>query len=62
MSIVLDVLIGHAVRLSWLEKHPQRSDRYDEDKVKAWPAFYDTSPSDCADYVVKAFRFLTQFG
>jgi phosphorylase kinase alpha/beta subunit len=60
--IVLDVLIGHAVRLSWLENYPQRSDRYDEDKVKAWPAFYDTSPSDCADYVVKAFRFLTQFG
>jgi len=60
--IVLDVLIGHAVRLSWLDKYPERGDRYDEDKVKAWPAFYETSPSDCANSVVKAFRFLTQFG
>ena len=60
--IVLDVLIGHAVRLSWLDKHPERSVRYDEDKVKAWPAFYDTSPRYCANSVVKAFRFLTQFG
>ncbi|MDJ0734020.1 MAG: glycoside hydrolase family 15 protein [Nostocaceae cyanobacterium] len=60
--IVLDVLIGHGVRLAWLEQHPQRADRYDEDKAKAWPAFYNTSPRDCANYIVKAFRFLTEFG
>jgi phosphorylase kinase alpha/beta subunit len=60
--IVLDVLIGHAVRLAWLESHPQRSRRYDEDKALAWRSFYNTSPRDCAGYVVKAFRFLTEFG
>ncbi|MEA5576303.1 glycoside hydrolase family 15 protein [Anabaena sp. UHCC 0451] len=59
--IVLDVLIGHAVRLAWLENHPQRSDRYDEDKGLAWPHFYNTSPSDCATYILKALRFLTEF-
>jgi phosphorylase kinase alpha/beta subunit len=60
--IVLDVLIGHAVRLAWLEKFPERADRYDEYKAAAWRAFYGTSPRDCASSIVKAFRFLTRFG
>lgn len=60
--IVLDILIGHAVRLAWLEKFPERADRYDEYKAAAWRAFYNTSPTDCASFIVKAFRFLTQFG
>ncbi|MEA5512625.1 glycoside hydrolase family 15 protein, partial [Nodularia sp. UHCC 0506] len=59
--IVLDVLIGHAVRLAWLEQHPERSDRYDEDKASAWNSFYNTSPQDCVNYILKAFRFLTEF-
>ncbi|AFY43504.1 phosphorylase kinase alpha subunit [Nostoc sp. PCC 7107] len=59
--IVLDVLIGHAVRLAWLDAHPERSDRYDEDKANAWRSFYNTSPQDCATYILKAFRFLTEF-
>lgn len=59
--IVLDVLIGHAVRLAWLEKNPERGDRYDEDKGLAWPQFYNTSPRDCASYILKALKFLTEF-
>ena len=59
--IVLDVLIGHAVRLAWLEQYPQTGDCYDEQKASAWRAFYNTSPKDCAGYVVKAFRYLTEF-
>ncbi|MGH8002098.1 MAG: glycoside hydrolase family 15 protein, partial [Brasilonema sp.] len=60
--IVLDVLIGHAVRLAWLESHPKRGERYDEDKASAWRSFYNTSPRECTSYIVKAFRFLTEFG
>jgi phosphorylase kinase alpha/beta subunit len=60
--IVLDVLIGHAVRLAWLEGFPEKADRYDEYKAAAWRAFYSTSPTECASYIVKAFRFLTQVG
>ncbi|QLE56472.1 glycoside hydrolase family 15 protein [Nostoc sp. TCL26-01] len=59
--IVLDVLIGHAVRLAWLEHHSERGDRYDEDKASAWRSFYNTSPRDCASYILKALRFLTEF-
>jgi phosphorylase kinase alpha/beta subunit len=60
--IVLDVLVGHAVRLAWLKRFPERTNRYDEDKAAAWRSFYNTSPRECASSVVKAFRFLTQFG
>lgn len=57
--IVLDVLIGHAVRLAWLERFPEKADRYDEFKAAAWRSFYNTSPRECATYIVKAFRFLS---
>ncbi|MBD0361766.1 MAG: glycoside hydrolase family 15 protein [Coleofasciculus sp. C3-bin4] len=60
--IVLDVLIGHAVRLAWLERFPEKADQYDEYKAAAWRAFYNTSPTECASHIVKAFRFLTQVG
>lgn len=59
--IVLDVLIGHAVRLSWLEKHPETTSQYDQFKASAWQAFYDTSPYICDTYIVKAFQFLTHY-
>ena len=60
--IVLDVLIGHAVRLGFLEKFPDRKERYDEYKAAAWRSFYETSPYLCASYIAKAVKFLTQFG
>ena len=60
--IVLDVLIGHAVRLAWLERFPEKADRYDEYKAAAWRAFYNTSPTECAGHIVQACRFLTQVG
>jgi len=60
--IVLDVLTGHAVRLAWLERYPGRTASYDQDKAAAWRSFYNTSPSECASFCVKAFRFLTQVG
>lgn len=61
--IVLDVLVGHAVRLAWLEKNAEKSDHcYDEYKAAAWKSFYNTSPRECATLIVKAVRYLTQFG
>jgi phosphorylase kinase alpha/beta subunit len=60
--IVLDVLIGHAVRLAWLDQHPEHRDHYDESKALAWRSFYESSPYACAKYVANALRFLTQLG
>ncbi|RMF63782.1 MAG: glycosyl hydrolase family 15 [Cyanobacteria bacterium J069] len=60
--IVLDVFIGHAVRIAWLEQHPEDAARYDERKGLAWPAFYELSPTIVADSMVKALKFLTELG
>jgi phosphorylase kinase alpha/beta subunit len=60
--IVLDVLIGHAVRLAWLDRHPDHLDRYDEYKTAAWKAFYTSSTYECASFIAKALQFLTRLG
>ena len=61
-NIVLDVLVGHAVRLSWLDGHPDQDHRYHEEKANAWQAFYEMSPRTCAQYTAKALQFLTELG
>ncbi|WP_338430746.1 glycoside hydrolase family 15 protein [Synechococcus elongatus] len=58
--IVLDVLVGHAVRLAWLADHADRRDRYDEDKAAAWQQFYQRSPEQCRRFVLEAVRFLSE--
>ncbi len=60
--IVLDVLIGHAVRLAWLDKHPEHASNYEGYKASAWRSFYESSPYDCARYVAQALKFLTRLG
>ena len=61
-DIVLDVLIGHAVRLAWVEPDPYRGHHYDQDKALAWRSFYESSPRSCAQYLLKAVQFLTELG
>jgi phosphorylase kinase alpha/beta subunit len=70
--IVLDVLIGHAVRLAWLDpnlpkpliENPQTIDlrpiAYPQFKAQAWNNFYASSPQVCAVYIVKSLQFLSQ--
>ncbi len=58
--IVFDVLIGHAVRLAWLDLHPEAIEDYDQQKGLAWRSFYETSPTVCATYISKALRFLME--
>jgi len=60
--IVLDVLVGHAVRLAWLDKRPDQADDYNQQKGRAWRSFYETSPYSCAAYIAKALRYLSELG
>jgi phosphorylase kinase alpha/beta subunit len=60
--LVMDVLIGHGVRLAYLEQFRERGDRYDEYKSQAWDDFYDSSPLRCAQYTAAALKYLTQLG
>ena len=58
--IALDVLIGHAVRLAWVDGHPARDRDYDVHKEAAWSSFYRRSPRQCAIYMSQALQFLAE--
>ncbi len=60
--IILEILIAQAVRISFLERYPDKQDKYDDFKAAAWRIFYNLSPSESAGYFVKSFRYLSEFG
>lgn len=57
-EIILDVVIGHAVRQAWLERHPEDQANYEAHKARAWEAFYVMPPHEAATALVDAFMFL----
>lgn len=57
-TMVLDVLLGHAVRLHWLAKTEHLKQNYDENRQSAWQEFYFCPPHQVANAIVDAFRFL----
>ena len=56
--LVIDVIIGHAVRLNWLERYPAQTQSYAERKAAAWKLFYQTSPQRVGRSIIKALEFL----
>lgn len=60
-DLVVDVLVGHAVRRAWLAQTGDAGRaRYDAETAAAWAAFYDRSPADVAGWFVAALRSLVE--
>lgn len=57
-TLVTDILIGHAVRISWLQVHPQYRDHYEECVSLAWQAFYQLPPHMLANSILDALVYL----
>ena len=57
-TLYLDVIIGHAVRLAWEQRHPGQAPDYDQQRAKAWNALYLAPPSAVANHVMDALVFL----
>ncbi|QPK65677.1 glycoside hydrolase family 15 protein [Methylomonas sp. LL1] len=57
-TLVTDILIGHAVRISWLQAHPQYRDHYEECVSLAWQAFYQLPPHAAANGILDALVYL----
>ncbi len=57
-TLILDVVIGHAVRLNWLQAHPEAKDHYDQQAALAWQTFYFLPPHQVANSVLDALLFL----
>jgi phosphorylase kinase alpha/beta subunit len=59
-DLVLDVVIGHAVRVGWQQRHPDIApEQYGLHKAEAWDAFYLSSPGACRRWQLEALRQLT---
>ncbi|MFZ2451966.1 MAG: glycoside hydrolase family 15 protein [Methylovulum miyakonense] len=57
-TLVTDVIIGHAVRICWLQAHPQHKDSYEEHVSIAWQAFYQLPPHRVANGILDAIVHL----
>jgi len=55
-DLVLDVLIGHAVKIAWRKKHA--TENYDEHRGQAWETFYTLSPQETNWAFIKSLMFL----
>ena len=60
-DLVLDVVIGHAVRVGWQQRHPTIApEQYGQHKANAWDGFYLSSPADCRHWQLEALRQLAE--
>lgn len=57
-ALYLDAVIGHAVRVLFLGRHPEKGADYDQNKGTAWAEFYAASPADTSAALVAAMRWL----
>ncbi len=57
-TLVIDILLGHAVRLQWLALHPEHEADYGQHVAKAWESFYHLDPGNLADAIVHALNYL----
>ncbi|MGR8933147.1 MAG: glycoside hydrolase family 15 protein [Gammaproteobacteria bacterium] len=57
-TLYTDILIGHAVRLSWLQGHPEHQDRYEEFVSLAWQSFYQLPPHEVANGILDSLIHL----
>jgi phosphorylase kinase alpha/beta subunit len=55
-NLVLDVIIGHAVRLAYMESVPNSD--YEKSKAAAWAAFYECPPTSTSSQIVASFQYL----
>ncbi|MDD5125831.1 glycoside hydrolase family 15 protein [Methylovulum sp.] len=57
-TLVTDVIIGHAVRISWLKMHPEYQNNYEEQVALAWQTFYQLPPHQVANSILDALSHL----
>jgi len=57
-TLLTDIIIGHAVRISWLQAHPEDLENYEEVTSLAWQAFYQLPPHKVANGILDALIHL----
>jgi phosphorylase kinase alpha/beta subunit len=57
-TLLTDIIIGHAVRISWLQSHPECKDNYEQCVSLAWQDFYRLPPHNVANGILDALLHL----
>ncbi|MEM6429709.1 MAG: glycoside hydrolase family 15 protein [Deinococcota bacterium] len=60
--LVIDVIVGHAVRLAWLADTQHAAENYEQDKSQAWAGFYERPPEQTRQFLAAAFSYLLASG
>lgn len=57
-TLVIDIIIDHAVKINWLLAHPENKENYEESASLAWQDFYQLEPHKVANSVLDALIHL----
>ena len=57
-TLLTDIIISHAVRISWLQFHPESKENYEECVSLAWQAFYHNPPHKVANGILDSLVYL----
>ena len=57
-TLVIDILIGHAVRIEWLTLNPLQEAHYGQHVAAAWEHLYQLDPGALANAIVRALNYL----
>jgi len=57
-NLLTDIIIGHAVRISWLNEHPDQTEHYETMTALAWQYFYSLPPHKVANAILDALIHL----
>ncbi len=57
-TLLTDIIIGHAVRISWLQSHPENKENYEACVSLAWQDFYRLPPHQVANGMLDALIHL----
>ncbi|MGR9045511.1 MAG: glycoside hydrolase family 15 protein [Gammaproteobacteria bacterium] len=57
-TLLTDIIIGHAVKISWLQAHPETKENYEEHVSLAWQNFYQLPPHKVANGILDALIHL----
>lgn len=60
--LIIEVILGHAVRLNWLDHPEHLPEYYDDEKGDAWKQFYLESTEQVAIKIQFAVQFLIETG
>ncbi len=57
-TLLIDIILEHAIRISWLQDHPEQEENYEVCEPLAWQAFYHFAPHQVANGVLDALMHL----